>query len=114
MLVLEGNDGSKSHAIATVQNLIFDSNCDCAMDLSKENLDWCVSSDHVDCQFVGVHWGLILFHSCPPINLGSDISPKVSTIQSSLSCLFGLFGCSELARECGSLNIAIATISSRQ
>ena len=41
VLVLEGNNGSKSHTIATVQNLIFDSNCDCAMDLSKENLDWC-------------------------------------------------------------------------
>ena len=74
VLVLEGNNGSKSHAMATVQNLIFDSNCDCAMNLNKENLDWCVSSDDVDCRFVGVHWGLILFHSHPPTNLGSGIS----------------------------------------
>ena len=35
-LVLEGNDVGKSHAIATVQNHIFDSNCEFSMKLNKE------------------------------------------------------------------------------
>ena len=72
-LILEGDDGGKSHAIATVQNCIFDSNCEFAMKLNKENLNWYVSSDDVECKFVRVHWGLVSFHSYPLLSLGSCV-----------------------------------------
>ena len=95
---MEGDNGSKSHAIATVQNCIFDSNCEFAMKLSG-NVDWCVSSNNVECKFVSVHWDFVLFHSYPPISLGSCVFEKMSTNQSSLSHLFHLFGCNKLAMD---------------
>jgi hypothetical protein len=41
VVVLLGSDGGMSHTVTIVNDLLFDSNCSCAMRLSKETLDWC-------------------------------------------------------------------------
>jgi hypothetical protein len=49
-LQVAGKDGSISHAICVIGNLIFDSNCNNALELNKNNLDDCCNGcefDHV-------------------------------------------------------------------
>ena len=41
LVVLLGADGGMSHSVTIVNNLVFNSNCSYAMDLSKKTLDWC-------------------------------------------------------------------------
>ena len=59
-MVLRGSDGSISHCISTVNDMIFDSNCDNALKLSMDVLNWCVSSDKYYVEYVGVHFAFRL------------------------------------------------------
>jgi hypothetical protein len=45
LCILQGSDKSTTHAITVVENYIFESNCPHAIMLTKENLDWCCSSE---------------------------------------------------------------------
>ena len=45
VLALEAVDGGTQHAITTVGKLIFDSNCEQALPLTKKSLDYCCLSD---------------------------------------------------------------------
>jgi hypothetical protein len=45
LCILKGSDGSVNHAVTVVDNYIFESNCPHAIQLSKENLDWCCSTE---------------------------------------------------------------------
>jgi len=45
LCVLESTSEISIHAITTVENFIFDSNLTAAVDLNKENLDWCCSTN---------------------------------------------------------------------
>jgi hypothetical protein len=52
--VLLGDDYSQNHAITVVKDWILDSNSDFAMKLTKENLDWSVSTATESVGFVKV------------------------------------------------------------
>lgn len=54
LCVLVGDDHSHNHAVTVVKDWILDSNCDFAMKLTQENLDWCVSSATESVHFVKV------------------------------------------------------------
>lgn len=54
LCILKGSDGSVTHAVTVVNNYIFDSSCNTAMHLTKENLDWCCGSDYGEAKFVAV------------------------------------------------------------
>jgi hypothetical protein len=54
LCVLVGDDHSHNHAVTVVKDWILCSNCDFAMKLSHENLDWCVSSGTESVHFVKV------------------------------------------------------------
>jgi len=58
LLVLKASDGGISHAVSTCGEWLFDSNLDVAHVISKELLDWCVSTDDQACEFIGIHWGM--------------------------------------------------------
>jgi hypothetical protein len=51
LCVLESTFDISIHAITTVENFIFDSNLTAAIDLSKESLDWCCSTNLSKGQF---------------------------------------------------------------
>ena len=51
IVVLEGSDGSVSHAISTFGEWIFDANLQHAQKISKKILDWCVSSPDCPTEF---------------------------------------------------------------
>ena len=53
--VLEGSDCSVSHAVGIVGNWLFDSNLTNAQPISKDILNWCVSSEESCQTFVGVY-----------------------------------------------------------
>ena len=88
LMVLLADDGGCQHAITTVDNCIFDSNRQYAMDLNRKNLDWCCSSDIQKSIFVRVHWAVGLFHMPDILSQG-----KVSNIINSMSSLFQLMKC---------------------
>jgi hypothetical protein len=44
---LKATDGGTQHVITVVDGMIFDSNCDRALKLDRDKLDWCCSSDDV-------------------------------------------------------------------
>ena len=54
LCVLVGDDHSHNHAVTVVKDWILDSNCDYAMKLTQDNLDWCVSSTTESVHFVKV------------------------------------------------------------
>ena len=54
LLVLEGDDGSTTHAVATACNLLFDSNLPNAQKITREWLDWCCSTDATRQEFACV------------------------------------------------------------
>ena len=54
LCVLVGDDHSHNHAVTVVKNWILDSNSDFAMNLTQENLDWCVSTTTESVHFVKV------------------------------------------------------------
>jgi hypothetical protein len=54
LCVLLGDDYSQNHAITVVKDWILDSNSDFAMKLTKENLDWSVSTATESVGFVKV------------------------------------------------------------
>ena len=54
LCVLVGDDHSHNHAVTVVKDWILDSNCDYAMKLTQDNLDWCVSSATESVHFVKV------------------------------------------------------------
>jgi hypothetical protein len=56
LCILRGSDNSVNHAITVVDNFIFDSNCPYAMQLTRDNLDWCCCSDEIstDVKYVEV------------------------------------------------------------
>jgi hypothetical protein len=55
LCVLKSSDNSASHAITIVENYIFDSNVSHALELNKQNLDWCCSDLTCRETFCGVH-----------------------------------------------------------
>ena len=50
--VLKGSDGQVNHAVGIFNNWIFDSNKDCAIPLSQEGLDYCVSTPTIRNKFI--------------------------------------------------------------
>ena len=54
---LEAIDGGTQHAITVVGRLVFDSNCERALPLSKEALDYCCSTDTKEGAFCKVYKG---------------------------------------------------------
>jgi hypothetical protein len=56
---LRATDGGTQHVITVVDGMIFDSNCDRALQLDREKLDWCCSSDDVESSFDRVEYGYI-------------------------------------------------------
>jgi hypothetical protein len=52
VLTLVSSDGSMDHAISISKNIIFDANFKQGLQLSKENLDRCCSSESTQCQFI--------------------------------------------------------------
>jgi hypothetical protein len=48
LCILQGSDHSVNHAVTVVENYIFESNSQTALMLTKENLDWCCSSESVE------------------------------------------------------------------
>ena len=60
ILVLEGEDGSRNHAVTKVGEWIFDSNLPFAVKLSRLFFDWCVSTPEVKGKYKNVHFALQL------------------------------------------------------
>ena len=56
--ILEGDDGSVSHAVSTIGIYLFDSNLNHAPYISQEVLDWCVSSPDENCEYVGIAYAV--------------------------------------------------------
>ncbi len=56
---MKSSDNSASHAVAIVENYIFDSNLTHAIYLNRENLNWCCSDSNCEETFVGVHLAYI-------------------------------------------------------
>ena len=50
--VLKGSDGEVNHAVGIFNNWIFDGNEDIAIPLSKEGLDYCISTPTIQHEFV--------------------------------------------------------------
>jgi len=57
VLSLEAVDGGTQHAVTIVGRMIFDSNCERALALTKSNLDYCCSTDEIQGQYRKVHKG---------------------------------------------------------
>jgi hypothetical protein len=58
---LKATDGGTQHVITVVDGMIFDSNCDRALQLAKDMLDWCCSSDDVESSYDCVWFGYRFF-----------------------------------------------------
>ena len=58
LMILEGTDGGRNHAIATVDKWVFDSNLPLARPLTLDTLNWCVSTDTESQKFVKVAWAI--------------------------------------------------------
>jgi hypothetical protein len=58
---LRATDGGIQHVITVVDGMIFDSNCERALQLAKDQLDWCCSSDDVESSYDRVEYGYCLF-----------------------------------------------------
>ena len=56
--ILEGSDGSVSHAVSTIGKYLFDSNLNHAPYISQEALDWCVSTPDEKCKYVGIAYAV--------------------------------------------------------
>lgn len=63
LCILQSSDGSLSHAVTVVDNLIFDSTTYRAMEINRENLDWCCGTDYYEAQFVGVYKAYRYIHA---------------------------------------------------
>ena len=100
LCVLKGDDGNCSHCVCTVGEWVFDSNFKKARRISKEILDWCVSSDDTVTEFVGVLWSIRLLPSTPrhslPDRLKDDL-PR-NTVHASLAELFTMMNQHTLAQ----------------
>ena len=57
VLSLQAVDGGTQHAITIVGRMIFDSNCERALALTRRNLDYCCSSDDIQGYYKKVHKG---------------------------------------------------------
>jgi len=62
---LLGDDGSINHCITTMGDFVFETNSDHVKDLSKETLNWCVSTDSEKCNFLGVVRAMRFSHARP-------------------------------------------------
>jgi hypothetical protein len=69
LCVLESSSNVIMHAITTVENYIFDSNLSTAIELTRDNLDWCCSSDFTKGEFKRVHAAYRFFKPKPTSNL---------------------------------------------
>jgi hypothetical protein len=61
VLQLQDKDGNTQHAVTIVGNFIFDANCAQALDLTRDNLDYCCSTDAIESTFLGVFYGYEFF-----------------------------------------------------
>ena len=52
---LQGSDGAKNHAVAVCGEVLFDSNVALALQLNRNNLDWCCGAEGVVVEYVKVH-----------------------------------------------------------
>jgi hypothetical protein len=57
VLQLEATDGGTQHAVTVVGGLVFDSNCERALPLSLETLDYCCSTDEKAGFYHGIYHG---------------------------------------------------------
>jgi hypothetical protein len=70
LCILQGTDGSINHAITTVENFIFESNCTHALTLNIDNLDWCCNTDmSSDVKFDRVPFAYRFVKNKPPPQL---------------------------------------------
>ena len=63
LCILQSSDGSLSHAVTVVDNYIFDSTTYRAMEINRENLNWCCGTDYYEAQFVGVYKAYRYIHA---------------------------------------------------
>jgi len=52
---LTGSDGGTTHAVTVCGDVLFDSNTKFALQLNRDNLNWCCGADGVNVQYVKVH-----------------------------------------------------------
>jgi hypothetical protein len=57
VVALEAEDGGTQHAITVVGRIIFDSNSERSLPLTKESLDYCCSSDQMEGVYKQVYTG---------------------------------------------------------
>jgi hypothetical protein len=65
LCVLKGSDGSINHAVAIVEEYIFDSNNLYAMPLTTASLDWCCSGEGEEVQFVKLIFAYCFYRHNP-------------------------------------------------
>jgi len=69
LCILKGSDESVNHAVTIVEDYIFDSNCPYALQLTRENLDWCCNADDETCNitYVNVMFGYRFIRKSPAL-----------------------------------------------
>jgi hypothetical protein len=88
LCILKGSDKSVNHAIAVVEDLIFESNSPHAMKLTRENLDWCCSSSDMDVKFVGVPYAYKFHRSKPtPLLLLRGHNHNTEAVNAMIQCM---------------------------
>ena len=65
MCQLLADDGTVNHCITTMGDFMFESNSDHPKEISKEFLDWCVSTDEEKCRYMGVVRAMRFWHQKP-------------------------------------------------
>jgi len=87
LLVLKSSDGGVGHAVGTCGHWLFDSNLDCAKYISKELLDWCVSTNSEKCFFTGIYWGMRLHRNLVQKEENTNLNINNSVAQFFWFCL---------------------------
>ena len=102
LIVPQGKDGSCRHAVATVGRWAFESNQRYAQILSKDFLDWCVSTDEEDVEYTSTFYAMRIVPYPHTLQVGLDSISTTCSIHHSLSILFhhmGEVGLSELFKD---------------
>jgi len=89
LCILQGTDGSINHAITTVENFIFESNCSHALTLNIDNLNWCCNTDmSSDIKFDRVPFAYrFVKHRPPPQLLLRCCNRNVSVWNAMIQCI---------------------------
>ena len=89
LCILQGTDGSINHAITTVENFIFESNCTHALTLNIDNLNWCCNTDmSSDVKFDRVPFAYrFVKHKPPPQLLLRGRNRNISAWNAMMQCM---------------------------